>query len=62
MSIITETRLRDFEFWGGAVPVAKRLTLQELDKLGKRGAGITAPFLFLKYRCAHLYLGIAKFQ
>jgi len=33
MSIITETRLRDFEFWGGAVPVAKRLTLQELDKL-----------------------------
>ena len=33
MSIITETRLLDFKFWGGAVPVAKRLTLQELDQL-----------------------------
>lgn len=33
MSIITETRLRDFEFWGGAVPVAKRLTPHELDMI-----------------------------
>ena len=33
MSIITETRLRDFEFWGGAVPVAKRLTAREFDIL-----------------------------
>jgi len=31
MKIITETSLSDFEFWGGAVDVAKRLTKSEFD-------------------------------
>ena len=33
MTIKTETRLADFDFWGGAEQIAERLTNAELDQI-----------------------------
>ena len=33
MTITTETKLRNFEFWAGAEDTAKYLTLEELDTI-----------------------------
>lgn len=34
MKVISEMRLTDFEFWGGAKDRAKMLTYEELEEIG----------------------------